>query len=138
MEYTGRVTLPLPLLPVKKILFPLLLLCALPARAEWNLLYKQNESSLYIDPLTVVRGTRPRVWGLHDYGKPDEYQDQSARLLFESNCYDGTLRKRSAVYYKDPMARGDTTSEYQPTPWEVPAADTLEAAALYFLCGKKP
>ncbi len=138
MEYTGRVTLSLPLLPVKKILFPLLLLCALPARAEWNLLYKQNESSLYIDPLTVVRGTRPRVWGLHDYGKPDEYQDQSARLLFESNCYDGTLRKRSAVYYKDPMARGDTTSEYQPTPWEVPAADTLEAAALYFLCGKKP
>ena len=138
MEYTGRVTLPLPLLPVKKILFPLLLLCVLPARAEWNLLYKQNESSLYIDPLTVVRGTRPRVWGLHDYGKPDEYQDQSARLLFESNCYDGTLRKRSAVYYKDPMARGDTTAEYQPTPWEVPAADTLEAAALYFLCGKKP
>jgi hypothetical protein len=138
MEYTGRVTLPSPLLPVKKILFPLLLLCVLPARAEWNLLYKQNESSLYIDPLTVVRGTRPRVWGLHDYGKPDEYQDQSARLLFESNCYDGTLRKRSAVYYKDPMARGDTTSEYQPTPWEVPAADTLEAAALYFLCGKKP
>ena len=138
MEYTGRITLPLPLLPVKKILFPLLLLCVLPARAEWNLLYKQNESSLYIDPLTIVRGTRPRVWGLHDYGKPDEYQDQSARLLFESNCYDGTLRKRSAVYYKEPMARGDTTSEYQPTPWEVPAADTLEAAALYFLCGKKP
>ncbi len=138
MEYTGRTTLPLPLLPVKKILFPLLLLCVLPARAEWNLLYKQNESSLYIDPLTIVRGTRPRVWGLHDYGKPDEYQDLSARLLFESNCYDGTLRKRSAVYYKDPMARGDTTSEYQPTPWEVPAADTLEAAALYFLCGKKP
>ena len=120
------------------MLFPLLLLCVLPARAEWNLLHQQNGSSLYVDPLTVVRGTRPRVWALHDYGKPDEYQDLSARLLLESNCYDGTLRKRSAVYYKEPMARGDTTSEYQPTPWEIPAADTLEAAALYFLCGKKP
>lgn len=123
---------------MKKILIPLLLVCVAPARADWNLLHKQNESSLYIDPLTVVRGTRPRVWGLLDYGKPDEYQDQSARLLFESNCIDGTLRKRSAVYYKEPMARGDTTSEYQPTPWEAPAADTIEAAALYFLCGKKP
>lgn len=120
------------------MLFPLLLLCVCPARADWNLLQRSNESSLYIDPLTVVRGTRPRVWGLLDYGKPDEYQDLSARLLFESNCIEGTLRKRSAVYYKEPMARGDTTSEYQPTPWEVPAADTLDAAALYFLCGKKP
>lgn len=138
MGYTRRgYRSPSPL-PVKKILFPLLLLCILPARAEWNLLHQKNESSLYVDPLTVVRGTRPRVWGLHDYGKPDEYQDLSARLLLESNCYDGTLRKRSAVYYKEPMARGETTSEYQPTPWEIPAADTIEAAALYFLCGKKP
>ena len=121
------------------MLVPLLmLLCVCPARADWTLLHKHLDSSLYIDPLTVVRGTRPRVWGLLDYGKPDEYQDQSARLLFESNCIDGTLRKRSAVYYKDPMGRGDTTSEYQPTPWEAPAADTIDAAALYFLCGKKP
>lgn len=122
---------------MKKILLPLLLLCVLPARADWNLLHKQNEISLYIDPLTVVRGTRPHVWGLLDYGKPDEYQDLSARILFESNCIDGTLRRRSAVYYKESMARGDTTSEYQPTPWEIPAAETIEAAALYFLCGKK-
>jgi hypothetical protein len=132
-----QVTDPPSPLPVKKVLFLLLLFCVLPARADWNLLHKQNEASLYVDPLTVVRGTRPRVWALLDYGKPDEYQDQSARLLLESNCYDGTLRKRSAVYYKDSMARGDTTSEYQPTPWEVPAAETSEAAALYFLCGKK-
>jgi hypothetical protein len=137
MEYTGVSHRSALTTPVKKILFPLLLLCVLPARADWNILHKQNEISLYIDPLTVVRGTRPRVWGLLDYGKPDEYEDQSARLLFESNCYDGTLRKRSAVYYKDSMARGSTTSEYQPTPWEVPAAETPESAVMYFLCGKK-
>ncbi len=123
---------------MKKILVPLLLLCVCPARADWNLLHKSNESSLYIDPLTVVGGARPRVWGLLDYGKPDEYQDLSARLLFESNCAEGKLRKRSAVYYKEPMGRGATTSEYQPTPWEVPTADTLDASALHFLCGKKP
>lgn len=124
-------------LSVKKLLIPLLLLTVLPARADWNLLHRHNESSLYIDPLTVVRGTRPRAWALHDYGKPDEYQDQSARLLYESNCYERTLRVRSAVYYKEPMARGDTTSEYRPTPWETPADGTIEAAALFFLCGKK-
>lgn len=125
-----------PLLP----LFSLsLLLCAVsPARADWSLIHKQNESSVYVDPLTVVRGTRPRAWLLLDYGKPDEYQDQSARVLFESNCYDRTLRRRSAVYYKDPMARGDTTSEYQPTPWETPPADTPESVVLHFLCGKNP
>ncbi len=121
-----------------KILFPLLLLCVCPARADWTLLHKSDHSSLYIDPLTIVGGARPRVWALFDYGKPDEYQDLSARLLFESNCSEGKLRRRSAVYYKEPMGRGATTSEYQPTPWEAPAADTLEASALYFLCGKKP
>ena len=123
---------------MKKILFPLLLLCVLPARADWNLLHKQNEVSLYVDPLTVVRGTRPNAWAMIDYGKPDEYQDLSARILFESNCFDRTLRRRSAVYYKEPMARGDTTSEYRPTPWEVPAAETPEDAVLLFFCGKKP
>jgi hypothetical protein len=123
---------------VKKMLVPLLLLCVFPARADWSLLHKSNDGTLYIDPLTVVGGARPRVWGLLDYGKPDEYEDLSARLLFESNCSEGRLRKRSAVYYKESMGRGATTSEYQPTPWEVPAPDTLDASALYFLCGKKP
>ena len=123
---------------MKKLLPLLLLLCIFPARADWNLLRKSNESRLYIDPLTVVGGARPRAWGLLNYGKPDEFEDLSARLLFESNCTEGTLRKRSAVYYKEAMGRGATTSEYQPTPWEVPAADSLEASALYFLCGKKP
>jgi hypothetical protein len=120
------------------MLVPLLLLCVFPARADWSLLHKSNDGTLYIDPLTVVGGARPRVWGLLDYGKPDEYEDLSARLLFESNCSEGRLRKRSAVYYKESMGRGATTSEYQPTPWEVPAPDTLDASALYFLCGKKP
>lgn len=123
---------------MKKMLVPLLLLCVFPVRADWSLLHKSNEGTLYIDPLTVVGGARPRVWGLLDYGKPDEYEDLSARLLFESNCSEGRLRKRSAVYYKESMGRGATTSEYQPTPWEVPAPDTLDALALYFLCGKKP
>lgn len=133
-----QVAFPLSPQPVKKILLLLPLLCVLPARADWNLLHKQNEVSLYVDPLTVVRGTRPNAWILLDYGKPDEYQDLSARILFESNCIEGTLRRRSAVYYKEPMARGDTTSEYRPTPWEVPTAETPEATALHFLCGKKP
>ena len=108
------------------------------ALADWQLLSRNGESALYIDPLTVERGTRPHVWVLLDYGKPDEYQDASARMLLESNCYDRTLRIRSAVYYKEPMARGDTTSEYRPTPWETPAEGTYQADALFFLCGKTP
>ena len=120
------------------ILLLTLLAAATAAQADRQLLSRNGESSLYFDPLTVVRGTRPHVWVLLDYGKPDEYQDLSARMLFESNCYDRTLRIRSAVYYKEPMARGDTTSEYQPTPWETPAAGSYQAEALFFLCGKTP
>ncbi len=123
---------------IRCFLLFLLLVTAGTALADWQLLNRQGETALYFDPLTVVRGTRPRVWVLLDYGKPDEYQDSSARMLLESNCYDRTLRIRSAVYYKEPMARGDTTSEYQPTPWETPAAGSYQAEALFFLCGKTP
>ncbi len=124
---------------MKNLLVLLLLTSAsAPALAEWSLLSPLAPGNVYIDPLTMRTGTRPRIWMLHDYGQPDEYGDLSGRMLMEANCTSGQIRQLSGVFHKDAMGRGAATSEFQTSPWAAAADGSAPGVIYRFLCGGKP
>jgi hypothetical protein len=93
---------------LRLVLTVLLMVAAVPARAEWVLNGESGIASYYADPSTVRKnGNLRRVWAVIDLKRRDPSGALSYRVLFEYDCKSEEGRILSRSTHAGPMARGD-------------------------------
>lgn len=95
----------------------LLLMAALPARAEWVKVATTEKgffsafsrgATYYIDPSTIVRdGNIRRVWEIQDLGDKGPKGERSILAQVEYDCVDRRMRTLKATGKSARMARGE-------------------------------
>ncbi len=77
------------------------------AAGEWKLIGEEEPGiQFFIDPETLIKGSRPRAWILADRQQPDSDGWSSINALMEANCDEGKIRFVSTRAYSERMATG--------------------------------
>lgn len=112
---------------LRLLIVPLLLLCAFPAQAEWELVSEMQGASLYVAPDSISKkGDYRRFWQLSDYKKPDKNGDRSARVLTEFDCKKQRIRSLKWAYFRGSMGGREMTAwRTKPEDWMPVTPGTL-------------
>lgn len=102
------------------LFFLMLLLVALPARAEFAKYFEDDELVAYLDANTIRReGAMVRIWALDDYKKPQTdlehkkpYRSVRAHWVFD--CSKRLSDVVAAFYHADAMGEGDVVESGAP------------------------
>lgn len=121
------------------VLCLLIALVAAPAWAEWVAVgeTKKNANG-YIDPATISKnGNFRKVWQLQDLKERGKDGAMSRRVLWEYDCNEGRDRMLSISTYSEPMARGNSLSEFDPgESWSHITPNTHSAIIIKIVCAK--
>ncbi len=106
------------------VLTLLLLIAAVPARADWvrmgqtekTVLYVMSEKTVfYIDPSTITKdGNRRKVWEIHDLSEKGPLGERSILIQVEYDCAEKLLRPLHASAKSRPMAQGEILKVEEP------------------------
>lgn len=110
------------------------------AHADWLAMGKtENGNEYFLDPSTKVLRTRPRVWMLVNFPRPDENKVRSTRTLYEADCAEGRLRFLSKSVHSRIDAGGKTIAgTNNPGEWLYPPPETPAEMVFAYLCPKNP
>ena len=116
----------------------LLILAAIPARAEWVEIGESVSLTLYMDPATLGKeGNHRKAWVLYDFRRRAASGELSARIFREFDCDRRRVRTLSVDYFPDSMAGGAVLSKSDtPDEWSDVAAKTVNSIELEYACAK--
>lgn len=124
---------------MKKVLFVLLALSALSARAEWVIVnVDENGRLFYIDPVTIEKtGDIRRAWVLENYRIAESGGILSTMLLDEFDCNELRGRAIQAVAYSGHMGTGNIVQHVrQLNSWTQYGPDTIGASVVRYVCSR--
>lgn len=98
-----------------------LLLVATNASAEWTLMKRDDEISIYMDFATIRRsGDMAKAWELQDFTQPKRLADESpylsAKVLWEYDCADERERIVAIQQFAGQMGGGKIGWTYHDSP----------------------
>lgn len=117
-----------------------------PARAEWVLVSWAADGGFrnYVDFDTVRRtGNTVKVWFLREYARagyePGASKPHlSAKLMYEYNCKDNTLRLLSGTLYEGRQGAGSPVFALRPGQWEYAVLGSVDERQMNVACGYRP
>jgi hypothetical protein len=123
---------------MRAVLFCILALIAVPARAEWVKVVESDKFVFYIDPTTIsTNGDIRRVSELTDLKQQGVGGAMSMRGLTEYDCKERRHRLLSVSAYSGPMVGGQIlTSDDAPDDWSSIATSSTGQTVSKIVCSK--
>ncbi len=124
---------------MKKLLLILTLLTVFDARADWVLIYANNEFQSYLDfSSSESDGQYLRVWHLLNFKDPQVVANklnQSVEILWEMDCLANRSRNLSSIWHAGEMGEGFINySDSFSTEWKINITHTLSHHLWLLMC----
>ncbi len=129
---------------MKKILLPLLLLCASPAWADWILLEVPDPATIaagetyFVDPDISLAGKWPAIHALRNYRETNARGHASDSMVCEVDCRHQLIRAVGGTFYAGLMGTNPVDPMNVKTPWIKPAAGSALDRVLNYACTEQP
>jgi hypothetical protein len=129
---------------VKKMLLPLLLLCASPAWADWIPLEVPDPATIaagetyFVDPDISLAGKWPAIHTLRNYRETNARGHASDSMVCEVDCRHQLIRAVGGTFYAGLMGKNPVDPLNVKTPWIRPAAGSALDRVLNYACSKQP
>ena len=103
---------------------------------NWKLMGEtKNGDKYYIDMSSIEKDNNKRLYiRLRDYGKTDEYGENSSLIFIETNCANKESRFLKDVYFKDNMGMGEYITSDQKSDWMIFKSGSLGDKFNRFVC----
>ena len=103
---------------------------------NWKLMGEtKNGDKYYIDMSSIEKDNNKRLYiRLRDYGKTDEYGENSSLIFIETNCTNKESRFLKDVYFKDNMGMGEYITLDQKSDWMIFKSGSLGDKFNRFVC----
>ena len=88
---------------------------------NWKLMGEtKNADKYYIDLSSIEKDNNKRLYiRLRDYGKTDDYGENSSLIFVETNCENMESRFLKDVYFKDNMGMGEYITLDKKSDWMI-------------------
>jgi hypothetical protein len=129
---------------VKKMLLPLLLLCASPAWADWIPLEVPDPATIaagetyFVDPDISLAGKWPAIHTLRNYRETNARGHASDSMVCEVDCRHQLIRAVGGTFYAGLMGKNPVDPLNVKTPWIRPVAGSALDRVLNYACSKQP
>ena len=129
---------------MKKMLLPLLLLCASPAWADWVPLEVPDPATIaagetyFVDPEISLAGKWPAIHTLRNYRETNARGHASDSMVCEVDCRQQLIRAVGGTFYAGLMGKNPVDPLNVQTPWIRPAAGSALDRVLDYACSKQP
>lgn len=129
---------------MKKMLLPLLLLCASPAWADWIPLEVPDPATIaagetyFVDPDISLAGKWPAIHTLRNYRETNARGHASDSMVCEVDCRHQLIRAVGGTFYAGLMGKNPVDPLNVKTPWIRPAAGSALDRVLNYACSKQP
>mgnify|MGYP001256306675 FL=1 len=103
---------------------------------NWKLMGEtKNADKYYIDLSSIEKDNNKRFYiRLRDYGKTDDYGENSSLIFVETNCENMESRFLKDVYFKDNMGKGEYITLDKKSDWMIFKSDSLGDKFNKFVC----
>ena len=103
---------------------------------NWKLMGEtKNGDKYYIDMSSIEKDNNKRLYiRLRDYGKTDEYGENSSLIFIETNCTNKESRFLKDVYFKDNMGMGEYITLDKKSDWMIFKPGSLGDKFNKFVC----
>jgi hypothetical protein len=148
LKLTNGITLPIPDIlcqtsRMKRFLAPILLALTFSVTfsstsfADWKELGNASDGDTFYVDFERIRKHEGYVyyWYLHDYLKPDEFGDLSAKLYIQGDCELFRFKNLSFSFHKEPMGSGIADAqEPEKNGWVYPPPNSAAESMLKSAC----
>ena len=103
---------------------------------NWKLMGgTKNGDKYYIDMSSIEKDNNKRLYiRLRDYGKTDDYGENSSLIFVETNCENMESRFLKDVYFKDNMGMGEYITLDKKSDWMIFKSGSLVDKFNKFVC----
>ena len=103
---------------------------------NWKLMGEtKNADKYYIDLSSIEKDNNKRFYiRLRDYGKTDDYGENSSLIFVETNCENMESRFLKDVYFKDNMGMGEYITLDKKSDWMIFKSGSLGDKFNKFVC----
>ena len=103
---------------------------------NWKLMGEtKNGDKYYIDLSSIEKDNNKRFYiRLRDYGKTDDYGENSSLIFVETNCENMESRFLKDVYFKDNMGMGEYITLDKKSDWMIFKSGSLGDKFNKFVC----
>ena len=103
---------------------------------NWKLMDEtKNGDRYYIDMSSIEKDNNKRLYiRLRDYGKTDDYGENSSLIFIETNCENMESRFLKDVYFKDNMGMGEYITLDKKSDWMIFKSGSLGDKFNKFVC----
>ena len=103
---------------------------------NWKLMGEtKNADKYYIDLSSIEKDKEKRFYiRLRDYGKSDDYGENSSLIFVETNCENMESRFLKDVYFKDNMGMGEYITLDKKSDWMIFKSGSLGDKFNKFVC----
>ena len=103
---------------------------------NWKLMEEtKNGDKYYIDMSSIEKDNNKRLYiRLRDYGKTDDYGENSSLIFVETNCENMESRFLKDVYFKDNMGMGEYITLDKKSDWMIFKSGSLGDNFNKFVC----
>ena len=124
---------------MKKLLLPSLMILfssSVFSDFNWKLMGEtKNGDKYYIDMSSIEKDNNKRLYiRLRDYGKTDDYGENSSLIFVETNCENMESRFLKDVYFKDNMGMGEYITLDKKSDWMIFKSGSLGDKFNKFVC----
>ena len=103
---------------------------------NWKLMWEtKNADKYYIDLSSIEKDNNKRFYiRLRDYGKTDDYGENSSLIFIETNCENMESRLLKDVYFKDNMGMGEYITLDKKSDWMIFKSGSIGYKFNKFVC----
>ena len=103
---------------------------------NWKLMGEtKNGDKYYIDMSSIEKDNNKRLYiRLRDYGKTDDYGENSSLIFVETNCENMESRFLKDVYFKDNMGMGEYITLDKNSDWMIFKSGSIGEKFNKFVC----
>ena len=103
---------------------------------NWKLMDEtKNGDRYYIDMSSIEKDNNKRLYiRLRDYGKTDDYGENSSLIFIETNCENMESRLLKDVYFKDNMGMGEYITLDKKSDWMIFKSGSIGDKFNKFVC----
>ena len=103
---------------------------------NWKLMGEtKNGDKYYLDLSSIEKDNNKRFYiRLRDYGKTDDYGENSSLIFVETNCENMESRFLKDVYFKDKMGMGEYITLDKKSDWMIFKSGSLGDKFNKFVC----
>ena len=105
---------------------------------NWKLMEEtKNGDKYYIDLSSIENDNEKRFYiRLRDYGKTDDYGENSSLIFIETNCGNMKTRFLKDVFFRDNMGMGEYITLDKKSDWMIFKSDSIGDKFNKFVCLK--